>query len=139
MDALKASPTAGPVTSSGKDDMWERGLVDTAAWGGTGWVPEGPYYKTALAEKGLAHVDVTMKGGKCYEVIGYAKLGSIVDYDIAVLKATGEAVAQDDDDDATPTVGKPPICPTADTTYSLELKSDKGAGDVVVQLFSKAK
>lgn len=139
MDMLKATPLAAPVAGAGKDDMNERALVDTAAWFAAGLAPDGPYYKATLAEKGMAHVDITLKAGKCYVLVGFAKLGTIVDYDLAILKPTGEKVAEDDDDDASPTIGKPPMCPTEDTTYLVELKSDKGAGDAVVQLFSKAK
>lgn len=139
MDAVKASPLASPVTGAGKDDMNARALVDTAAWFAAGLSADGPYYKATLAEKGIAHVEMTLKAGKCYVLVGFAKLGTIVDYDLAILKASGEKVAEDDDDDASPTIGKPPMCPTEDTTYTVELKSDKGAGDAVVQLFSKAK
>lgn len=137
MDALKASPLATPVANAGKDDMWARALVDTAA--GLGIAPDGPYYKATLTEKGIAHTDVTLKAGKCYVIVGFAKLATIIDYDLALLKTTGEKVSEDDDDDATPVLSKPPICPTEDTVYAIEMKADKGAGDAVVQLFSKAK
>jgi hypothetical protein len=139
MDAVKGSPLAVPVASTNKDDMLERGLIDTAAWFSKGLSADGPYYKATLAERGIAHVDLTLKAGKCYVLVGFAKLGTIVDYDLAIFKTTGEKVAEDDDDDASPTIGKPPMCPTEDTTYIVEIKSDKGAGDAVVQLFSKAK
>ncbi len=139
MDTLKAAPLAAPVANAGKDDMYERGLVDTAAWFASGLAADGPYFKATLAEKGLAHADITLKTGKCYVLVGYAKLGTIVDMDLALLKASGEKVAEDDDDDATPTIGKPQLCPAVDTTYTVEMKADKGAGDGVMQLFSKAK
>lgn len=138
MEAVKGSPLATAVTPKG-DDMYARGLVDTAAWFAAGLSADGPYYKATLAERGIAHVDITLKAGKCYVLVGFAKLGTIVDYDLAILKTTGEKVAEDDDDDASPTIGKPPMCPTEDTTYTVEIKSDKGTGDAVVQLFSKAK
>ena len=54
-------------------------------------------------------------------------------------KPTGELAFADDDDDSTPTIGKPPICPTDDTTYTVDMSADHGAGDAAFEVFSKAK
>jgi hypothetical protein len=136
-DGAKASPLA--TTGGGQDDKLGHGLVDTAAWLDKDLKPEGSYVKATLAEKGKAHVDVTLKAGKCYAFIGFANLATIVDYDLTVLKAPGVIVAQDDDDDSTPTIGKQLVCPTEDTAYTVEMLADKGAGDAAFQVFSKAK
>jgi hypothetical protein len=136
-DAAKATPLA--AAGGAQDDKLGHGLVDTAAWLDKDLKPEGSYVHATLAEKGKAHVDVTLKAGKCYAFIGFANLATIVDYDLTVMKAPGVIVATDDDDDSTPTIGKQLTCPTEDTAYTVELMADKGAGDAAFQLFSKAK
>jgi hypothetical protein len=138
-DAAKATPLATPVADAKADDKLGHGLVDTAAWIDKTLAPEGGFFKVTLAEKGKAHVDVTLKPGKCYVFVGFANLATIVDYDMAILKAPGVVVAEDDDDDSTPTIAKPVFCPTEEAAYTVELKSDKGAGEAAFQVFSKAK
>ena len=53
----------------------------------------------------------------------------------------GEMSAQDTTDDESPVIGKTPapFCPDAATSYKLGVFAEKGAGDAVVQVYSKKK
>jgi hypothetical protein len=116
------------------------GLAETAAWFAPGMTADGPAFTASLGEKGHARAAVTLHAGKCYAVVGFSPQGQVTDFDLRLWKTSPPAIlAEDDDDDTTPTIGKPPICPEADTSYVLDLYADKGKGDVVVQGYSKAR
>ena len=145
IDPAFATASAAPAAKSVAvvDGPLGQGLKETSAWFAAGMAPEGSAFLATLGDAGRAKVDMTMHAGKCYVVVGFSQDGKVTDFDLRLWKtAKGGApslVAEDADDDTTPTVGKPPMCPDADTTYLLELFAEKGKGDVAVQLYSKAR
>jgi hypothetical protein len=67
----------------------------------------------------------------------------VKDLDLYLLLPPGILSGQDTTDDNAPVIGGPPqpMCPVATTpvTYKLDVVADQGAGEVAVQLYSKAK
>jgi hypothetical protein len=139
-----AAASAAPLARTGAADAaLAQGLKETSAWFAPGMVTDGSAYLATLDEHGHAKADVALHPGKCYVIVGFSQDGKVADFDLRLWKtARGAApalVAEDADDDTTPTVGKPPICPDGEATYLLELVADKGKGDVAVQVYSKAR
>jgi hypothetical protein len=136
--AANAAPDAKAVESV--EGPLGQGLKETSAWFAPGMASDGSGFLATLDDKGRAKAAVMLHAGKCYVIVGFSQDGKIVDFDLRLWKtAQGSApslVAEDSDDDTTPTVGKPPICPDADTAYLVELYADKGKGDAAVQLYS---
>ncbi len=144
-DAAFAIASAAPAarTSAAPAAVLAQGLKETSAWFASGMTAEGPAFTATLDAKGRAKAEVTLHAGTCYVIVGFSPDGKVADFDIRLWKtAKGSApslVAEDGDDDTTPTIGKPPICPDPDTPYLLELHADRGSGDVAVQLYAKAR
>lgn len=141
--AFAAASAAPPARSGAAADALARGLKETSAWFASGMVTDGSAYLATLEEHGHAKADVTLHPGKCYVIVGFSQDDKVADFDLRLWKTTRGAapalVAEDADDDTTPTVGKPPICPDGEAEYLLELVADKGKGDVAVQVYSKAR
>jgi hypothetical protein len=140
-DDAAASPATtrkdGGVT--GKSAV-AKGVRELAAKQAAGMTPEGPLHTATLKEKGHVHADVTLSQGKCYALVGFSP--TVKDLDVHLFVPPGILSAQDTTDDNKPVVGKEPdaLCPAAATaiTYKVDVFADKGAGDVAVQLYSKA-
>ncbi len=134
--AASGAPAARVVASY--DGPLAQGLKETSAWFAPGMTAEGPTYTATLAEKGHAKTDVTLRGGRCYVVVGFSRDGQVIDFDLRVWRVPkGTLLGEDFDDDTTPTIGKPPICLDTDAPVLVELFADKGKGDVAVQVYSK--
>jgi hypothetical protein len=122
-------------------DPLARGLRDLAQRVAPGMDPDGPLATGTLKEKQNLQTDVTLQPGKCYAIVGYSK--KVRDLDLYLLLPPGILSGQDTTDDNVPVIGGPPqpMCPvaTAPVTYKLGVVADQGAGEVAVQLYSKAK
>jgi hypothetical protein len=140
-DAASAAPAAKEKTgAAAASDPLAKGIKDLAKQQATGMEADGPLYTGKLKEKEHLHADITLKAGKCYALVGYSS--GVKDLDVHLLLPPGILSAQDTTDDNKPVVGKSPdsLCPTATTpvTYKVDILADQGAGEVAVQLFSKA-
>jgi hypothetical protein len=141
-DAANAAPAAtlkaGGATGT---DPLAKGVRDNAKAAAPGMEADGPLAMGSLKEKQHLQTDVTLKPGKCYAVVGYSQ--KVKDLDLHLLLPPGILSGQDTTDDNKPVIGRSPdwMCPTASVsiTYKLDIFADEGAGDVAVQLFSKAK
>ncbi|HZU84396.1 MAG TPA: hypothetical protein VE987_15810 [Polyangiaceae bacterium] len=102
---------------------------------------DGPLATGTLSDRQKLQTDVTLQPGKCYAIVGYSK--KVRDLDLYLLLAPGILSARDASDDATAVIGGPPqpMCPVASSpiTYKLLIGAGEGAGDVAVQLYSKAR
>jgi hypothetical protein len=140
-DDSAASPAtktkAGGVTGAGPV---AKGIRDLAKDMASGMTADGPLHTGTLKEKGHIHSEVTLSQGKCYALVGFSP--TVKDLDVHLLLPPGILSAQDTTDDNKPVVGKAPdaLCPAASTaiTYKVDIFADQGAGDVGVQLYSKA-
>jgi hypothetical protein len=141
-DAATAAPSATLKAggSTGTDPL-AKGVRDNAKAAAPGMDPDGPLAMGSLKEKAHLQTDVTLKPGKCYAVVGYSQ--KIKDLDLHLLLPPGILSGQDTTDDNKPVIGRGPdwMCPAANTaiTYKLDIFADDGAGDMAVQLYSKAK
>jgi hypothetical protein len=140
-DASSAAPAATAKDSGIKGSgPLSKGIRELAKAQAPGMEPEGPMQTGTLKEKGHLHADVTLSQGKCYALVGFSP--TVKDLDVHLLLPPGILSAQDTTDDNKPVVGKAPdaLCPSASTaiTYKVDIFADQGAGDVAVQLYSKA-
>jgi hypothetical protein len=122
-------------------DPLAKGLRELALRVAPGMEPDGPLAAGTLKEKQNLQTDVTLQPGKCYAIVGYSK--NVRDLDLYLLLPPGILSGQDTTDDNVPVIGGPPqpMCPVATTpvTYKLGVVADQGAGEVAIQLYSKAK
>jgi hypothetical protein len=139
-DDTSHAPSAAskPNGAAGADPL-AKGLREVATKALPGMNADGPLLTGNLKEKQNLQTDVTLQPGKCYAILGYSK--KVRDLDLYLLLPPGILSAQDKVDDNTPLIGGPlePMCPVATTpvTYKLGIVADQGAGEVVVQLYSK--
>jgi hypothetical protein len=123
------------------EDALAKGLREVAKRAAPGMEPDGALATGTLKEKQDLQTDVTLQPGRCYAIVGYSK--KVKDLDLYLLLAPGILSGQDATDDSTPVIGGPPqpMCPVARTpvTYKLAIVADEGAGDIVVQLYSRPK
>jgi hypothetical protein len=128
-----------PAGAAGGDPL-ARGLRDFARRAAAGMQPDGPLGTSTLKEKQNVQMDVTLQPGKCYAIVGYSN--KVRDLDLYLLLPPGILSGQDTTDDNTPVIGdsRQPMCPVAATPidYKLGIVADQGAGEVAVQLYSKA-
>lgn len=141
-DAMTASPAAKLDTkgAAGARDALGRKLHALAKKVAPGMAPEGPLARATLKEGERAQMDVTLQQGKCYAIIGTSE--KVKDLDLHLMVPPGVMSAQDTTDDESPVIGKPPtpFCEeSASASYKLGMYAEKGAGDVVVQVYSKKK
>jgi hypothetical protein len=141
-DAANSAPAATlKAGGAAGSDPLAKGVREAAKAGAPGLDPDGPLAMGSLKEKQHLQTDVTLKPGKCYAVIGYSQ--KIKDLDLHLLLPPGILSGQDTTDDNKPVIGRGPdwMCPAPGTaiTYKLDIFADDGAGDIAVQLYSKAK
>jgi hypothetical protein len=136
-----APPAALKDKGTAAADPLSKGLRDLAKRVAPGMEPDGPLATGTLKEKQNLQTDITLQPGKCYAIVGYSK--KVRDLDLYLLLAPGILSGQDTTDDGGPVIGGPPqpMCPVAATpiTYKLGIVADQGAGEIAVQLYSKAK
>jgi hypothetical protein len=140
-DAAANAPQATLDSKPKPSDPLVKGVTGLAAKYAKDMTPDGPLIRGKLAEKQHLQTDITLQPGKCYKLIGFATPKKVKDFDLQLFVG-GILSAQDTTDDNTPVVNQDnPMCPSGDnsTTYKLDLFVEKGAGDVAVQLYSKAK
>jgi hypothetical protein len=128
-----------PAGAAGGDPL-ARGLRDFARRAAAGMQPDGPLGTITLKEKENVQMEVTLRPGKCYAIVGYSN--EVRDLDLYLLLPPGILSGQDTTDDNTPVIGdtRQPMCPVAamPIDYKLGIVADRGAGAVAVQLYSKA-
>ena len=80
IDPAFATASAAPAAKSVAvvDGPLGQGLKETSAWFAAGMAPEGSAFLATLGDAGRAKVDMTMHAGKCYVVVGFAKLGTVI-------------------------------------------------------------
>jgi hypothetical protein len=134
--ALKAKPAAGDPAAP-----LVQGLSELAKRAAPGMDPDGPLATGTLQEKQSLQADVTFLPGRCYAILGYSR--EVKDVDLFLLLPPGILAGQDGTKGSTSVIGDPahPICPVAaaPVTYKLRIVADQGAGDVAVQVYSKAR
>jgi hypothetical protein len=141
-DAAASSPAATMKADGAKGgDPLAKGVREAAKKLPGGMQPEGPLAMGSLKEKQHLHTDVTLQPGKCYSIVGFSQ--KVKDLDLYLFLPPGILSGQDLTDDNKPIIGGPPqpMCPISPqpVTYKLDIYAERGAGDVVVQLFSKGK
>jgi hypothetical protein len=140
-DAASAAPQATLDSKPKATDPIVKGIKAAAAKYAKDMTPDGPLARGKLTEKQHLQADITLQPGKCYKLIGFGTPQKVKDFDLQLFVG-GILSAQDTTDDNVPIVNRDaPLCPSGDnsTTYKLDLYVEKGAGDVGVQLYSKAK
>jgi hypothetical protein len=129
----KANGVAGPSPLA-------KGLREFAKTAAAGMKADGPLITGKLEEKKNVQTAITLKPGKCYAIVGYSN--KVTDLDLYLLLAPGILSGQDTTDDSKPVIGKTPdaMCPVAKSAvkYVLDIVADQGAGEIAVQLYSKA-
>jgi len=141
-DAANSAPAATlKAGGAAGSDPLAKGVRDAAKAAVPGMDPDGPLATGSLKEKQHLQTDVTLKPGRCYAVVGYSP--KVKDLDLHLMLPPGILSGQDTTDDNKPVIGRGPdwMCPVASAaiTYKLDIFADDGAGDVAVQLYSKAK
>jgi hypothetical protein len=145
VQTLFDSTASSPATTTKADGVkgagpLAKGVRALAKDQAAGMTPEGPFHTGTLKAKGHLHTEITLSQGKCYALVGFSP--TVKDLDVHLLVPPGILSAQDTTDDNKPVVGKAPdaLCPASSTpiTYKVDIFADDGAGDVAVQLYSKA-
>ena len=107
--------------------------------------PEGQLARGKLAAGGHLSFAVSLTPGKCYALVGYAAPNTVKNLDLNLLAPPLYDVlaGQDGSDDNAPVLGKAPdpMCPATplELSYKVDIVARAGAGNVGVQLYSKAK
>ncbi len=134
-----AAAVLKPKGATGADPL-AKGLRELAKRAAPGMQPDGPLATGDIKEKQNVQTDITLQPGKCYAILGFS--GKVRDLDLYLLLPPGILSGQDTTDDNLPVIGGPPqpMCPVATTpvTYKLDIVADRGAGEVAVQLYSRA-
>ncbi len=139
-DAAKAAPKATTKANGlAGTGALPKGLREFAKTAASGMKADGPLITGKLEEKKNVQIEITLKPGKCYAIVGYS--AKVTDLDLYLLLPPGILSGQDLTDDSKPVIGKTPdaMCPAAKSAvkYTLDIVADQGAGEVAVQLFSK--
>jgi hypothetical protein len=106
---------------------------------------EGQLAHGKLATGGHLSFAVSLAPGKCYALVGYAAPNTVKNLDLNLLAPPlyNVLAGQDGTDDNTPVIGKSPnpMCPVTpiELSYKVDIVARTGAGNVGVQLYSKAK
>lgn len=139
-DTRHASAAVLKLKGATGADPLAKGLRELAKRAAPGMQPDGPLATGDIKEKQNVQTDITLQPGKCYAILGFS--GKVRDLDLYLLLPPGILSGQDTTDDNVPVIGGPPqpMCPVATTpvTYKLDIVADHGAGEVAVQLYSRA-
>ena len=139
LQGILVAPGSLPV------DLTEAGLKAQAVRLAPGMQPEGAELKQTLAEGQHAVMMVTLQAGKCYTLLGFSPPGAVRDLDLNLLGPPFYVTlaGQDMTHDNAPSIGAAPnpMCPIVafPLQYKLDVFAKSGAGQVAVQLYSKAK
>jgi hypothetical protein len=126
-------------------DPGELGIKALAAQYAPGMQPEGQMAKDTLQQDGHKEMMVTLQGGKCYTIIGFASLGGIKNLDLRLLAPPfyNMVAGQDSEGNNTAIIGKgnSPTCPITPfpLQYKLDIHAKTGGGQIAVQVYSKTK
>jgi hypothetical protein len=141
--AAPAADLESPDEASG--DPLAAGLKRVAAKSAPGMKPEGQLARGKLASGGHLSFAVTLAPGKCYALVGYAAPGTVKNLDLNLFAPPlyNVLAGQDGSDDNAPVLGMAPnpMCPATplELSYKVDIVARAGAGNVGVQLYSKAK
>jgi hypothetical protein len=141
-EAATSAPKAGTkANGAAGTGPLAKGLREFAKSAATGMKADGPLFTGKLEEKKNLQAHVTLKPGRCYAVVGYSD--KVTDLDLYLFLPPGILSGQDTTDDNKPVIGKVPdaMCPVAKSAvkYTLDIVADQGAGEVVVQVYSRSK
>jgi hypothetical protein len=122
-------------------DAVEQGLRAAAAKAAPDMQPEGPLGRAELAQGFHSEMEVSLKAGRCYALVGFG--AGVQDLDLHLLTPPLYNIIseQDQSDDNTPVIGKSPhpLCPatTVDLPFKVDAFAEAGGGSIGVQLYSK--
>jgi hypothetical protein len=98
-------------------------------------VKQDKLFRGTLAERARQSYLAVLPYGYCYRFIGTGGPG-VGDLDLALHDANGVEVQRDVTDDPTPIIGAAAsVCPLEASSFRLEVRMRRGAGDFVVGLF----
>lgn len=110
-------------------------LAALAEHRGAGMVPVTGAWSGELEEGTHRDVQVVLEPGRCYRILGVGGPG-VEDLDLILFDSNGLLKLQDTAQDPRPVVGLvPPLCPESAGVYRLRVRSHRGAGSYVAQLF----
>ena len=107
--------------------------------------PDGQLARGKLVEGAHLSTTVSLSPAKCYVLVGYAAPNTVKNLDLSLLAPPlyNVLAGQDETDDNAPVIGSSakPMCPATplELSYKVDIVARAGAGNVVVQLYSKAK
>jgi len=147
--AVDAGPAAAPTGSAALGALLgaviDPGIKALAAKAAPNMTPEGELQTGTLQEGGHFGFVHSLQAGRCYTIIGFSPVGSIVDLDLNLLTPPFYTInaGKDSTKDNQPIIGKGkdatcPIVPLA-VPYKIDVSAAKGAGVFGVQVFSRAK
>ena len=138
---------SAPQSAPGVDPQLVGALMTPlAARYAPGMQPEGTPLTAQLAEGQSTSMTVTMQAGKCYTVIGASPIGvGVKDLNLNLLTPPFYTMSAGQDkttsNEAVIGASPNPTCPMlpVPVAYKLDIRANKGAGIVAVQVYSKAK
>lgn len=137
-ELVSSAPAAkpDPAGSAGTDANAKK-IRELAKQFAPGMNPDGPLYRATLKENERVQVELTLKSGTCYAIVGYGD--KLKDLDLRLMLPPGVLSSQDTTDDMAPIIGRAPdpFCPSSQMTYKLDVFAEKGGGDVAVLVYSK--
>lgn len=123
----------------------EAGLAAQAAVYARGMTPEGALFKKVLGADQHESLTFTMQPGRCYTVLGFSPPGAVKHLMLAIMAPpfyTAPMMTSSAAITNRPVVGHPqPTCPLLPIAvpYKLDIHAKSGAGEAVVQIYSKPK
>lgn len=123
----------------------EAGLAAQAAIYAKGMTPEGPPLKKVLGADQHESQTFTMQPGRCYTILGFSPPGAVKHLMLSIMAPpfyTAPMMTSSAAVTNRPVVGHPtPTCPLLPIAvpYKLDVHAKSGAGEVVVQIYSKPK
>lgn len=136
----------GDLATVALDGALDLAVSTLAAKDAPGMAPEGPAGRETLAEGAHFNMLVTLQPGRCYTVIATSPAMQVAELEVKLLAPpmftieAGRSAAADKN----PAVlgrGKAATCPILPIAlpYKVDVIAKKGAGRILVQVFSKAK
>lgn len=142
---VAAAASAFLTPGGAPGDSGEAGLRQSAARVAPGMAPEGQMMKESVTEGGHKTMSLPMDNAHCYIVVGYSPPGGVKDLDLNLLMPPffTTLAGQDASHHNSPFIAGQngqPMCPLFNLgAYRLDIHAASGAGQVLVQLYSKAK
>ena len=139
--AAKAPAMTMQPVGTQTGDAIETGIRAAAGRAAADMQPEGPLGRAELAQGMHATMEIKMRAGRCYALVGFGS--GIQDLDLHLLTPPNYDLvsAEDESNDNTPVIGRTPhaVCPatTVDLPFKVDAFAEAGGGSIGVQLFSR--